>query len=117
MYTINVKMEVKVTKKNIRGSAFKIRRFTKLIQGKTYKEAYDLSTLIKVKGAFFANQVLRSAKANIENNNSYVGELYVKKAVADEGPTMKRYKAKARGSAGPIKRRTTHLTIILSDKL
>ena len=108
-------MEVKVTRKNIRGSAFKMRELTRLIQGKTYEEAYNITSFTNKKAAYFLNGILRSAKANAENNNNFSGQLYVKKAVADEGPTMKRHKAKARGSAGPIKRRTSHLTIVLSD--
>ena len=109
-------MEVKATRKFVRGSAFKMRQVTRLIQGKTYEEAYNLTKFTNKKAAFFLHKLLISAKANVENNNNFKGQLIVKEAIANEGPTMKRYKAKARGSAGRINKRTSHLTVVLSDQ-
>jgi large subunit ribosomal protein L22 len=45
----------------------------------------------------------------------FVDDLYVKKAFVDEGPTMKRWKARAQGSASPINKRTSHITVVVSD--
>ena len=61
-------------------------------------------------------KTLKSAIANAENNNSLkVDTLLVKEAVVGEGPTSKRFRARARGSASPLRKRTSHIRIILSD--
>ncbi len=61
-------------------------------------------------------KTLKSAIANAENNNGLsADQLVVKNAIIDGGPTMKRYRPRARGSASPIHKKTSHITVILSD--
>ncbi len=64
------------------------------------------------------SKTLKSAIANAENNNNLRAEtLVVREAVVGEGPTLKRFQPKARGSAGPIRKRTSHIRIIVTDEI
>jgi len=64
------------------------------------------------------SKTLKSAVANAENNNNLRADrLVVKEATVGEGPTFKRFQPKARGSAGPIRKRTSHIRIILTDEI
>ena len=72
--------------------------------------------LIPRKAARLFGKTLRSAVANAENNfDLNRNELIVREAVVGPGPTMKRWRPKARGSAGRIRKRTSHFRVILSD--
>jgi large subunit ribosomal protein L22 len=63
-------------------------------------------------------KTLKSAVANAENNNNLrADKLVVQEATVGEGPTFKRFQPKARGSAGPIRKRTSHIRIILTDEI
>ena len=69
------------------------------------------------KAAIQIGKTLKSAIANAEHNNGLtMDKLFVKNAIIDGGPTMKRFRPRARGSASPIQKKTSHITIILSDK-
>ncbi|MCM8527291.1 MAG: 50S ribosomal protein L22 [Lentisphaeraceae bacterium] len=109
-------MEATAITKFARISPFKAREVTRLIQGKSYDEAYKLVTLANKKAAGIIKKTLQSAKANAENNHQATGDLVVKLAVIGEGPTMKRFRPKARGMAGRINKRTSHVKIILTDE-
>jgi large subunit ribosomal protein L22 len=68
------------------------------------------------KGAFVLKKLIKSAVANAEQNlNMDVDKLYVKRVFADEGPTLKRFRARAMGRATRIRKRTSHLTVILDE--
>ena len=70
------------------------------------------------KAAGLVRKTLASAVANAENNNNLnVENLVIQEAVVGEGPTAKRFQPKARGSAGPIRKRTSHIRIILTDEI
>ena len=112
-------MEVNAIAKNVRISAFKAREVTRLIQGKSYSEALGFLKLANKKAAILIKKVLESARANASANNGFNGEdseLRVKVAQVGEGPTMKRMRPRARGSADRILKRTSHIKIVLSDK-
>ena len=109
-------MEATAITKNVRMSPFKAREVTRLIQGKSYSEALSLVTFANKKAARIIKKTLESAKANAENNHRASDELFVKLAVIGEGPTMKRFRPKARGMAGRINKRTSHVKIILTDE-
>ncbi len=97
-------------------SPLKARQVLRLIHGKDVETAlYTLKALHK-KAARMAEKLLFSALANAENKGLRVEKLYVKKAVADRGPMYKRWIPRAYGRATPIRRRTSHLTIILEEK-
>jgi large subunit ribosomal protein L22 len=111
-------MEVISTYRFARISAFKAREVTREIQGRSASDALDLLTFSPKKAAVLVKKTLRSAIANAENNNELkVDTLRVKEAVVGEGPTFKRFRARARGSASPLRKRTSHIRIILSDDL
>ena len=69
------------------------------------------------KGAYLLNKTLKSALANAENNAELsVDTLVVKSVMVDEGPTMRRTMPRARGSANMIRKRTSHITVVLADQ-
>jgi len=110
-------IERRAISKNNRISAFKAREITRLIQGKPVSEALALCDFSPRKAAELVGRTLRGAVANIENDESLnlaSDQLYVREAVVGEGPTMKRIRPKARGSAGRIRKRTSHIRIIVA---
>jgi len=111
-------MEVKASHRFARMSAFKVRDVTREIQGRPVAAALDIVAFSPKKAAFLVQKTLKSAIANAENNhNLRADKLVVKEAVAGEGPTIKRFIPKARGSAGPIRTRTCHIFITVSDEI
>ena len=98
-------------------SAQKMREVVRQIQGLPALQAQAVLAVVPRKSARFVAKTLKSAIANAENNNGLKAEkLIVKSAVAGTASTMKRFVPKARGSAGPILKRTCHVKIILSDE-
>ena len=111
-------MQVTSTYRFARISAFKAREVTREIQGRSASDALDLLAFSPKKAAVLVRKTLRSAIANAENNAELkVNSLLVKEAVVGEGPTFKRFRARARGSASPLRKRTSHIRIVLSDDL
>jgi large subunit ribosomal protein L22 len=111
-------MQVRSTYRFARISAFKARDVTREIQGLPASDALNLLRFVPKKAAGLVRKTLASAVANAENNNNLnVENLVVQEAVVGEGPTAKRFQPKARGSAGPILKRTSHIKIILTDEI
>lgn len=111
-------MQVKSIHRFAKISAFKAREVTRAIQGMPASDALDLLRFTPKKAAVLVSKTLKSAIANAENNNNLnVADLVVKEAVVGEGPTLKRSQPKARGSAGPIRKRTSHIRVILTDEI
>jgi large subunit ribosomal protein L22 len=111
-------MQVRSTYRFARISAFKAREVTREIQGLPASDALNLLRFVPKKAAGLVRKTLASAVANAENNNNLnVENLVVQEAVVGEGPTAKRFQPKARGSAGPILKRTSHIRIILTDEI
>jgi large subunit ribosomal protein L22 len=111
-------MQVKSIHRFAKISAFKAREVTRAIQGLPATDALDLLRFTPKKAAGLILKTLRSAIANAENNNSLnVNDLVVSEAVVGEGPTLKRFQPKARGSAGPIRKRTSHIRVVLTDEI
>ncbi len=113
-------MEARAISKFVRISPFKARQLTRLIQGKPVPEALALLDWSPRKAARLVGKTLRSAVANAQNNESNSAEvreedLVVREAVIGEGPTMKRFRPKARGMAGRIRKRTSHIRIVVTD--
>jgi ribosomal protein L22 len=108
---------VRAQAKYVRSSARKARLVCDHIRGKTVEEARAILALTPRAIARDWSKLLESAVANAEHNHELVGEdLYVKAAHADEGPTIKRYRPRAMGRATGIRKRTSHLTILLTPK-
>jgi large subunit ribosomal protein L22 len=110
-------MEVRAITRNIRRSAQKMREVTRQIQGLHAFQAQAVLAAVPRKSAFWVARTLKSAIANAENNNGLRADaLRVKAALTGTGRTLKRFTPKARGSAGPIRKRSCNVTIILSDE-
>jgi large subunit ribosomal protein L22 len=111
-------MQIKAIYRGARISAFKCREVTREIQGLPVTAALDILTFTPRKAARLVEKTLKSAIANAENNNDLRADrLTVQEAVVGEGMTIKRFQPKARGSAGPIRKRTSHIRIILTDEI
>lgn len=110
-------MEAKAIAKGIRIAPRKARLTIDLIRGKGVQEADTILANLNKESARIIRKVLTSAVANAENN---VGldkeELYVKEAYINEGQVLKRIRFGSRGYVDPIKRRTSHITIVVSEK-
>lgn len=109
-------MRVKAQAKYVRHSPYKVRRVLDLVRGLPVQDAEDVLRLTQRGATEPIVKVLRSAMANAEHNYALDAEdLVVSEAFADEGPTLKRYRPRARGRATRINKRTSHITIVLSD--
>ncbi|MFZ4482407.1 MAG: 50S ribosomal protein L22 [Chthoniobacterales bacterium] len=111
-------METRSIYRFARISPFKAREVTREIQGLPVKQALDLLAFTPKKAAGLIAKTLKSAVANAENNHqARVETLVVREAVVGEGPTLDRFQPKARGSAGPIRKRSSHIRIIVTDEI
>jgi len=110
-------MESRATAKYMRVSSRKAKLVADLIRGKSLGEALSILMLTPTKAARMMEKVVRSAAANAENNHGMNTEkLYVDQIYADQGPTLKRFKAGPQGRAFPIKKRTSHITAVLKEQ-
>ena len=110
-------MRVSATAKYLRGSTRKARLVTQAIRGKRVEEAAALLRFMPQHAAKDVARVLKSATANAENNHNLSAEdLVIVDAVADEGPTIKRFRPRAQGRAFPIHKPMTHITIVVQDR-
>src|SRR6186713_901549 len=111
-------MQVSSTYRYAKISAFKAREVTRAIQGLPVSAALDLVAFSPKKAAAMISKTLKSAIANAENNaNLKVDGLVVKEAVVGEGPTMRRMMTRARGSGSTIRKRSSHIRIVLTDEI
>jgi len=109
-------MEVQSITRNVRMSPQKMREVVRQIQGLNAVQASAILAVIPRKSARVVAKTLKSAIANAENNNKAKPEtLRIKEAVAGTATIMKRHRPKARGSAGPILKRSCHVKIVLTD--
>ncbi len=110
-------MRVSATAKYTRHSARKARLVTRTIVGRPVPDATALLRFMPQAAARDVARVLKSATANAENNHNLSAEDLVEAdAVADEGPTIKRFRPRAQGRAFPIQKPMTHITIIVADR-
>jgi len=110
-------MEAVAIAKGLRIAPRKARLVIDLIRGKSVEEADRILANINKEAARMSRKVLVSAVANAENNMGLKKEsLFVKEAIVNEGQTMKRMKFGSRGHVDPIKKRTSHIKIVVSEK-
>ena len=110
-------MEAKATAKYVRVSPRKARMVIDLIRGKNVVAARETLRFTDRAVAEVVEKVLNSAVANAENNHHMnANNLVVKAAFADEGPTLKRIRPRAKGSASRIRKRTSHITVIVAPR-
>jgi large subunit ribosomal protein L22 len=109
-------MKVKAHNKFVRQSPYKVRLVLDLVRGLPVEEAEHVLRLTNRAAATPIVKTLKSAVANAEHNHALDAEdLIVAEAYADEGPTLRRFKPRARGRATRINKRTSHITIVVSD--
>ena len=107
--------EVRAEAKWVRTSPRKARLVAEHIRGRSVPEARTVLAFTPRAAARELEKVLRSAIANAEANHGLIGdELYVSAAIVDEGPTLKRWRARARGRVGRIRKRSCHITVRLA---
>ncbi|AFZ68491.1 50S ribosomal protein L22 [Deinococcus peraridilitoris] len=101
----------------IRIAPRKVRLVVDVIRGKSVREAEDLLRFIPRGAAEPIQKVLKSAKANAVNNDDMLEDrLFVARAFVDAGPTLKRILPRARGRGDILKKRSSHITIVLEER-
>ena len=109
-------MDVKATAKTVRVTPRKARLVLDNIRGKSVEEALAMLQFMPNQAAGAVAKVVKSAAANAEHNYQLNSDdLFVKACYADEGVVMKRWMPRAKGSASQILKRTSHITVVVSD--
>jgi large subunit ribosomal protein L22 len=112
-------MEAIAIEKYISASPRKMRRVLDMLRGKRVDEALDILHFTAKSVTTPIEKAIRSAVANLgnieEGQRLDLDELYIKRAVVNEGPILKRFRPMSMGRAGRIRKRTSHLTIVLED--
>src|SRR5699024_1198217 len=107
----------KATAKMVRVSARKVRLVLHALRGKRVAEAFAILKFSPRGAASDVEKVLNSAVANAENNFDLDrASLLVSEAFANEGPTLKRFRPRAKVSASPINKRTSHITVVVTER-
>jgi large subunit ribosomal protein L22 len=108
------KTGTKASARWVRMSASKVRAVLNIIRDKDVQAADEILQFTNREAAHVIRKLLASAVANAQNNDELdPEELYIKACFADEGPTLKRFRPRAKGRAGRINKRTCHITIVL----
>ncbi|MDD3250152.1 MAG: 50S ribosomal protein L22 [Smithella sp.] len=110
-------MEAKAIAKYIRMSPQKVRLVVDLVRGKKVQEARNILLYTRKYAAGIVAKTLQSAIANAaQNPNIDENTLYVKEIFVDQGPSLKRWRARAQGRAAAIKKRTSHITVVVEER-
>lgn len=110
-------MESKAVAKYVRISPQKAGLIMDQVRGMKVEQALNLLSFAPQKGASILRKLINSAVANAaQNSNVNVDNLYVKNVFANQGPTLKRFRPRAMGRATRIRKRSSHLTVILDEK-
>lgn len=110
-------MEARAVSRHLRISPRKARLVVDMIRGKNVGEALRILDFTPRKAARMVTKTLKSVIANAENTQSVdVDRLYVKRIAVDEGVTIKRFLPRAHGRATPIRKRTSHITIVVDER-
>ena len=110
-------MEVRASLQRVRVSPRKARLVLDAVRGKRVMDAIALTRFMPNKTAFEVNKLLRSVAANAENNEDLDPEdLWITAIYADDGPTLRRFKPKARGRVGRILKRSCSITVVAAQR-
>jgi len=110
-------MEAKAVAKFIRISPTKVRQVADLIRGKDIREALAILRYTPKGASLPISKVVKSAVANAEHNYEMNSDkLYISKIFVDQGPTLKRFRPRAMGRADRIRKRTSHITIVVKER-
>lgn len=108
-------MEIKASGKYMRISPQKVRKIVGAVKGKRVETGLNELKFMPQKAAGMLEKILRSAVANADQHDVDVDSLVIKNIVVDEGPMLKRFRARARGRASRILKRTSHITVIVAE--
>ncbi|MGA8180557.1 MAG: 50S ribosomal protein L22 [Desulfobacterales bacterium] len=109
-------MEVRAVAKYVRISPQKVRKLIYAVKGKPVEDGINLLKFMPQKAASIVEKTIRSAVANADQRPDMdVDSLVIQNITADQGPTLKRFRARARGRGTRILKRTSHITVILSE--
>lgn len=110
-------MEASANHKYIRGSPRKVRLIADLVRGKSVEDALAMLSIMPQRAAKQVRKAVKAASANAENNHDMVAsELRIARIFANEGPTLKRFRPRARGRVSPLLKRSSHITVVVSDE-
>jgi large subunit ribosomal protein L22 len=111
-------MEVRAVAKNTGLPASKVRPLVDMVRGKRVDEALALLQFTPTPKAKFLAKLVKSAVANAENNFQMdPADLKIVRIYADEAASMRRYRARSRGRASPIRRHSSHITVIVAEEV
>ncbi len=109
-------MEARTRAKYVRTAPRKMRLIGDMIRGKKVEDATNLLRFTPKRAARLVEKVLKTAVANAENSDMDTENLFVSTVYVDQGPTLKRWRARAMGRAVMIRRKTSHITIVLKER-
>lgn len=110
-------MEVKASLNNARVGAQKARLVVDLVRGKDVNEAVKILTFLNKKSAGMVKKLIESAVANAEHKKVMdIDNLYVKAIWVDQGPVLKRFRPRAQGRAFGLRKKTSHINVVLEEK-
>lgn len=110
-------MEVRAVSKYVRISPQKVQKVIGAVKGKPVESGLQILKFMPQKAASILEKIVRSAVANADHNADVdVDLLIIRNITADQGPTLKRWKARARGRGTRILKRTSHITVILAEE-
>ena len=110
-------MEVRAVSKYVRISPSKVRMVVDAVKGKPVETGLNELKFMPQKAASLVEKTIRSAVANAEQNTDLdIDQLVIRNIIADQGPTLKRFRARARGRGTRILKRTSHITVILAEE-
>ena len=110
-------MEVKAVARYVRISPQKVRKIVGAVKGKPVETGINSLKFMPQKAAAIVEKTLRSAVANADHNHELDGDtLFIKNITVDQGPSLKRFRARARGRGSRILKKTSHITVTVADE-
>ena len=110
-------MEIRAVSKYVRISPRKVHKVIGAVKGKSVESGIQTLKFMPQKAASILEKIVRSAVANADNNADIdIDLLVIRNIIADQGPSLKRWKARARGRGTRILKRTSHITVILAEE-
>ena len=110
-------MEVKAKLRYARTGALKAREVARLVAGRNINTALNILSLNKRKSGFLIEKLLKSAVAQAEQKKVIdIDHLYIKSIAVNQGPHLRRYRPRARGSSAPYNRKQSHIEVVLSER-
>jgi len=110
-------MEVKAVARYVRISPRKVRKIVGAVKGKPVEAGINSLKFMPQKAAAIVVKTLQSAVANADHNNELdVDALFIKNITVDQGPSLKRFRARARGRGSRILKKTSHITVVVADE-